>query len=437
MDSLLNPDRPPVFCPGCAHERVVHALDKAFSKLGLAGNQIALVSDIGCSGLFDTFFHTHAFHGLHGRALTYASGLKMARPDLHVVVTMGDGGLGIGGAHLLSACRRNLNISLLVLNNFNYGMTGGQCSATTPPEARVGSGFLNQLEPPLDICQVAGAAGAAWLKRASAYQKELPTLLAEAISFDGFSLIDIHGVCPGRYSRRNPLSPGDIAASLEALPPVEELARGKQRREYGSHYRELAATQATIEAPAAVEPLYSPRFSGRKEILFLGKAGQRVVTAGEILGLAGIAGGLHASQKNDYPITVLRGHSVSELVLSDAPVEYTGIEQPDIAIVLAPEGVARRKSQLETLKSDALVIQEQSVSVPNGPGRRMTLDFKGQGIRSRDWALASLAVLAAQGEILGPKTLEAGLRARFSGQVLETAIQRVRQVYPMIYSDPD
>jgi 2-oxoglutarate ferredoxin oxidoreductase subunit beta len=101
--------------------------------MGLSRQQVVIVSDIGCSGLFDTFFNTHAFHGLHGRALTYATGLKMARPDLKVVVTMGDGGLGIGGAHLLSTCRRNIDLTLLVLNNFNYGMTGGQCSSTTPP----------------------------------------------------------------------------------------------------------------------------------------------------------------------------------------------------------------------------------------------------------------------------------------------------------------
>ena len=111
--------------------------------MGLKESQIVMVSDIGCSGLFDTFFNTHALHGLHGSALTYAAGLKLARPNLHVVVTMGDGGLGIGGAHLLSACRRNLDITLLVLNNFNFGMTGGQFSATTPPEATVGSGCLS------------------------------------------------------------------------------------------------------------------------------------------------------------------------------------------------------------------------------------------------------------------------------------------------------
>jgi 2-oxoglutarate ferredoxin oxidoreductase subunit beta len=82
--------------------------------VGLTGDQVVIVSDIGCSGLFDTFFNTHAFHGLHGRALTYATGLKMARPELTVIVTMGDGGMGIGGAHVLSACRRNLDLTLLV-----------------------------------------------------------------------------------------------------------------------------------------------------------------------------------------------------------------------------------------------------------------------------------------------------------------------------------
>jgi 2-oxoglutarate ferredoxin oxidoreductase subunit beta len=136
MSSLLNTSRPPVFCPGCSHERIVKPWTAGHWRGWGAGSQVVIVSDIGCSGLFDTFFNTHAFHGLHGRALTYATGLKMARPELTVVVTMGDGGLGIGGAHVLSTCRRNIDLTLLVLNNFNYGMTGGQCSSTTPQEAR-------------------------------------------------------------------------------------------------------------------------------------------------------------------------------------------------------------------------------------------------------------------------------------------------------------
>ena len=91
MTSLLNSTRPPVFCPGCGHEIVVRGLDKALQILELSGDEVAIVSDIGCSGLFDTFFNTHAFHGLHGRALTYATGLKMARPELNVITIMGDG----------------------------------------------------------------------------------------------------------------------------------------------------------------------------------------------------------------------------------------------------------------------------------------------------------------------------------------------------------
>ncbi len=133
--TLLNHERPPVFCPGCSHETALKVLDRTFVRMGLAANEICMVSDIGCSGLFDTFFNTHAFHGVHGRALTYAAGMKLARPELNVVVTMGDGGLGIGGAHVLAACRRNLDLTLLVLNNFNFGMTGGQCSATSPNDA--------------------------------------------------------------------------------------------------------------------------------------------------------------------------------------------------------------------------------------------------------------------------------------------------------------
>ena len=132
MDSLLNSSRPSVFCPGCSHEQVLHALDQALSSMGLSGEDVVVVSDIGCSGLFDTFFNTHAFHGLHGRALTYATGIKMARPNLKVIVTMGDGGLGIGGAHVLSTCRRNIDLTLLVLNNFNYGMTGASALRPLP-----------------------------------------------------------------------------------------------------------------------------------------------------------------------------------------------------------------------------------------------------------------------------------------------------------------
>jgi len=252
MASLLNKQRPPVFCPGCSHEQAIKALDQAFQELGLCGQHIVLVSDIGCSGLFDTFFHTHALHGLHGRALTYAAGLKLARPELQVVVTMGDGGLGIGGAHLLAACRRNLDLTLLVLNNFNFGMTGGQFSATTPSSSTVASGFLNSLEQPMDVGRVVEAAGAPFAARSSAFSKDLPGLLERAIRYQGFSVVDIWGVCPGRYARRNRSNRQAIEDGLAALPALKGPIEANERSEYGSSFRQTAASLANPEPPPVV-----------------------------------------------------------------------------------------------------------------------------------------------------------------------------------------
>jgi len=428
MDSLLNQDRPPVFCPGCAHERVVGALDQTFQEMGLKGEQIVIVSDIGCSGLFDTFFNTHAFHGLHGRALTYATGIKMARPDLHVVVTMGDGGLGIGGAHLLSTCRRNIDLTLLVLNNFNYGMTGGQCSSTTPREARVGSGFLNRLEQPIDVCRVAGAAGAAHTSRASAYDKNLSGILATAIRYNGFALVDIWGVCPGRYTKRNKLSPKTIAATLDALPPADHFSAENTREEYGQAYRQETADLTPAPPPQRIEALHPPVAEARREVVFLGSAGQRIVTAGELLCLAGASAGLQASQKNDYPITVLRGHSVSEIILSKKDIGYTGIQRPSVVIALAPEGVARRKRMLADLPADALVIRADGIEIPSCRATVITVDFKAAGIREPDWALAALATLANRKTVLNAAMLQTALETRFSGKLFDLATAVIGKV---------
>jgi len=428
MESLLNKSRPAVFCPGCSHDTILHALDKALLEMGHTGRDVVIVTDIGCSGLFDTFFNTHAFHGLHGRALTYATGIKMARPELKVIVTMGDGGLGIGGAHVLSACRRNLDLTLLVLNNFNYGMTGGQCSSTTPQEAVVGSGFLNRLEKPIDICQVAGAAGAALVSRISTYQKDLVARLKEALSFEGFSLLDIWGVCPGRYTRRNKLTSKTIDSKLEGLPELPDFKSRNFRTEYSKAYRQEAAKLDVPKSPLTIGPTCMPPQEDRQEIVVLGSAGQRVITAGELLCLAGAAAGCHATQKNDYPITVMKGHSVSEVILSDTKIEYTGIEDPSVIIALAPEGVSRRKAMLASLSPGSVVIRAVGVELPDCPATVIDVDFKAHKIKSQDQALAALAVLSRQNKVLTMEMLTAALNLRFDKKVFEAAMTVIKKM---------
>jgi pyruvate/2-oxoacid:ferredoxin oxidoreductase beta subunit/Pyruvate/2-oxoacid:ferredoxin oxidoreductase gamma subunit len=421
MDSLLNPSRPAVFCPGCSHDQVLRALDKALINMGLRGEDVVIVTDIGCSGLFDTFFNTHAFHGLHGRALTYATGIKMARPDLKVIVTMGDGGLGIGGAHVLSTCRRNIDLTLLVLNNFNYGMTGGQCSSTTPRDAVVGSGFLNKLEKPVDICQVAGAAGAAWVARASTYQKDLGDRLKAAISFDGFSLVDIWGICPGRYTRRNKLTPKIVDANLARMPQLPDYQTLNARPEYGQAYRKEAAALDKVTDPVRIPATCKAPRAGRQEVVILGSAGQRIITAGELLCLAGASAGCHATQKNDYPITVMKGHSVSEVILSDSPIDYTGIEDPSVIVALAPEGINRRKKMLAALCPECTIVKAAGVELPETRASVFEIDFKAKKIKSPDWALAALAVLAGQNQALSTEMLTVALKLRFNPKVFEMA----------------
>ena len=427
MDSLLNTQRPPVFCPGCSHDRITNTLDKAFQNMGLTADQIVMVSDIGCSGLFDTFFNTHALHGLHGRALTYAAGLKLARPDLNVVVTMGDGGQGIGGAHLLAACRRNLDLTLLVLNNFNFGMTGGQYSATTPLDAEVGSGFLNRLEHPLDICQVARAAGAPYATRISGYRNDLADEIQRAIEFKGFSILDIWGVCPGRYTKKNRLTPKAIDAALADLPPMEGVVDENQRKEYGTHYREVGAGQKAIGDPLKIEARFAPPRPGRQEVVLLGSAGQRIITAGEILCLAGLTAGLHTTQKNEYNITVLRGPSISELILSPKKIDYTGIEKPRVLVALEQEGVDRRRAMFDGLDNDSVVVQIGDVSIPDCKARIHPVDLKSLGIKKPDWALASLAVLAQQEQIISMEMLTEALKIRFKGKVLESSLELIKK----------
>lgn len=189
----------PVWCPGCGDHAVLASLTKAFAGLGLAPHEVAVVSGIGCSSRIPAYTNCYGFHGIHGRALAIGTGLKLARPDLTVVVTGGDGdGFSIGGNHFLHACRRNVDLTYVVMDNRVYGMTKGQPSPTTesdwdasamaPPG---GTGLA-----PFNPLSIALAAGANFIARAfSGDPNGTARIIAEAMSHPGFSFVLVLSPC--------------------------------------------------------------------------------------------------------------------------------------------------------------------------------------------------------------------------------------------------
>ncbi|MCU7921080.1 MAG: 2-oxoacid:ferredoxin oxidoreductase subunit beta [Candidatus Thiodiazotropha sp. (ex Dulcina madagascariensis)] len=191
-------DIKPVWCPGCGHFAVLAALTKAMAHLGLVKENVAVVSGIGCSSRLPAYIDSYGFHGIHGRALAAASGLKAARPDLTVIVAGGDGdGFSIGGNHFLHACRRNMDMTYIVMDNEVYGMTKGQASPTTRPTWRNskmtphGTGI-----PSFNPAAIALAAGAGFIARGySGEPSELTRLLVEAMQHPGFSFVQVLSGC--------------------------------------------------------------------------------------------------------------------------------------------------------------------------------------------------------------------------------------------------
>ncbi len=205
---------PHFLCPGCGHGMALRAFLWAVHELDIPKDRLAIVSGIGCSGRLGAYIDANTFHVTHGRPLAFATGLALTRPDLEVIVITGDGDcLAIGGNHLIHACRRNLDMTCLMLNNEVYGMTGGQVSPTTSEHRFTTTTPLGNVEPAFDACKLAEAAGAGLVGREVTLQTPtLKNLIKEAITYRGFSFIEIISDCTEIYGRRN-----DLGSSAEMI----------------------------------------------------------------------------------------------------------------------------------------------------------------------------------------------------------------------------
>jgi len=202
---LRNDKLPYIWCAGCGDRIVLKAILRAIHDLGLEKDEIAMVAGIGCSGRTAGYVDFNTLHTTHGRAITFATGLKMARPDMTVIVVSGDGdATAIGGNHLIHAARRNIDITVLVYNNHIYGMTGGQVSPTTPMGDFATTAPYGSLENTFDISGLTIAAGASFVARSAVADiKYLSNLIGQAISKKGFSLVEVMTPCYIAYGRMN------------------------------------------------------------------------------------------------------------------------------------------------------------------------------------------------------------------------------------------
>lgn len=222
---------PHIWCPGCGHGTVLNNLVRAIEHLGLSKNEIVMVSGIGCSSRISGYVDFHTLHTIHGRALAFATGVKMSRPELNLIVPMGDGdALAIGGNHFIHSARRNIDMTAIIMNNRIYGMTGGQYSplsgygtlATTAPYSNIDHGF--------DVVDLSLAAGATFVARTTTYHvRQLEDLIRQAILHEGFSVVEVLSQCPTYFGRKNKL--GGAVKMLEYYKDHTTPVGSKRSRE--------------------------------------------------------------------------------------------------------------------------------------------------------------------------------------------------------------
>ncbi len=220
---------PHVWCPGCGNGILLGSLIRAIHQTGLTKDEIVLVSGIGCCGRLPVYVDFNTLHTTHGRALTFATGIKLANPSLKVITIMGDGdSMAIGGNHFIHAARRNIDVTAIILNNSIYGMTGGQYSPTTPYGMRASTAVYNSIEQAFQISELAVTAGASFVGRQTVYNARLlDGLIEKAILKKGFSVVEVVTHCHTQYGRQNKM--GSAVDMLkwqrDNAVPVEKAAK--------------------------------------------------------------------------------------------------------------------------------------------------------------------------------------------------------------------
>lgn len=453
---------PHILCPGCGHGIVLKSILRAVHRLQLPRDKVVFVSGIGCSSRIVGYVDFCTLHTTHGRPLTFASGIKLARPDLHVIVITGDGdGLAIGGNHLIHAARRNIDLTCLLLNNAIYGMTGGQGAPTTPEGARSSISPGGAVEPAFDACRLALGAGASFVARGvTAAPLQLDDMLVAALQHRGFSFVEILSDCPEYFGRYNDVGrgpemlqaqrshvewigarlgekrfvPGLLAdAPTHAAHP--SFATGVLHRETRPEYGEQLARQATSArpkrnptpptSPAAPAAVASPE----SRVRLAGAGGQGIVLAGLLLAEAAVAAGRNATHAQAYGPESRGGASKAEVIISDGEIEYPCADRVSVLLALTQEACDRYARELEP--GGTLIVDAGAVAMPAGaaaachalPITATAMRVLGTPVGAN---LVALGALVGVCGVVSAGALEQVLSARRPGGSAERALLALR-----------
>jgi 2-oxoglutarate/2-oxoacid ferredoxin oxidoreductase subunit beta len=364
------------YCAGCGHTWINKALDSALQKINIKPSKINLITDIGCVGLVDKLFLTNTIHTTHGRSTAIASGIQLAdqilydNDALHIIM-IGDGGATIGLLHLIESAKLNINLTVILHNNFVYGMTGGQNSGLTPENFRTATTMSGNLTPGLHILNIMEASHAGYLSRKLATDKDLDLAIKEAIEYPGFSLIEVVELCTGYATKWNKMTKSDVQEILENMDAGKLGVISKIEREnYGNLYKQAfpkSCPQASFK-PISVNKF--TKLNSPISLVLAGSAGEGVQFATKILSESSVRNGLNILQTNDNPVTIGTGFSISELIISSDEIFYTGIDPINYLLISSIDGLKRSSDLISSLNTSAkIIIDESLVSELRNPNK--------------------------------------------------------------------
>ena len=394
MDELLRTERlPHIWCPGCGLGTALSCFTSALMRTDLDLDKVAIVSGIGCTGRVAGYLRLDGFHTTHGRALPFATGLKLANDGLKVIVFSGDGDLiAIGGNHFIHAARRNMDITVICANNFIYGMTGGQVGPTTPTGATASTSPWGNLEHPFNVPNLAAAAGATYIARWTAlHARRLEKSIHRALLKPGFTVVEVISPCPTAFGRanrkvygrdmmefyhensviRHGAHPEDVDIDLGGQivcgefvdierPTFQDRLRDLHRRKALAEYQPWAevAVEGRLdkerairyETPLDVGPAgvgEGPSAEMPREVRLGGFGGQGIILSGKILGRAqAIYEERQVSLTRSYGPEARGGACSSALVISDAPILYPHITRPSLMVAMSQAAYAKYRDEL-------------------------------------------------------------------------------------------